>query len=122
MVLVQPCSESGSRLAGTSSSAISTTFTACLTASPAGNVADRRTGTPLMRIDQLPRSDRVEDQRADGPRGFPMGRTGGIGLGTIVLLVLVGWALGINPMYLIGGADLLSRLGGDSSQQSQSAP
>jgi uncharacterized protein len=74
-----------------------------------------------MRLDQLPRSDRVEDQRGDGPRGFPMGRAGGIGLGTIVLLGLLGWALGINPLYLIGGAELLSRLGG-SSQQSQPAP
>jgi NitT/TauT family transport system substrate-binding protein len=39
--------------------------------------------TKAMRWDELPRSDNVEDRRADGgPRGMPMGRTGGIGIGT----------------------------------------
>jgi Putative neutral zinc metallopeptidase len=71
-----------------------------------------------MRFDQLPRSDNVEDRRGDRS-GFPMGRAGGIGLGTIILLAVVGWALGINPIYLIGGAEVLSRLGGGSQQQSQ---
>lgn len=49
-----------------------------------------------MRWDELPRSDNVEDRRADGPRGMPMGRTGGIGIGTLIVLCLIGWALGIN--------------------------
>ena len=74
-----------------------------------------------MRLDQLPRSDKVEDRRGDGPGGFPMGRAGGVGIGTIILLVIVGWALGINPLYLIGGAEILSGLRG-SQEQSQSAP
>ena len=74
-----------------------------------------------MRLDELPRSDNVEDRRGDGSGGFPMGRTGGIGIGTIILLGLIGWALGINPLYLIGGAEILSGLGG-SQQQSQPAP
>jgi uncharacterized protein len=74
-----------------------------------------------MRLDQLPRSDKVEDRRGSGPGGFPMGRAGGVGIGTIILLVLVGWALGINPLYLIGGAEILSGLRG-SQQQSQPAP
>ena len=56
-----------------------------------------------MRWDELPRSDNVEDRRADGPRGVPMGRTGGIGIGTLVILCLIGWALGINPLDLIEG-------------------
>src|SRR5262245_33576260 len=72
-----------------------------------------------MRIDQLPRSDRVEDRRG---RGSPLGRAGGLGLGTIVILGLLGWALGINPLYLIGGAEVLSRMGGGSTEQSQPAP
>jgi uncharacterized protein len=72
-------------------------------------------------LDQLPRSDKVEDRRGSGPGGFPMGRAGGVGLGTIILLVLIGWALGINPLYLIGGAEILSGLRG-SQQQSQPAP
>jgi hypothetical protein len=74
-----------------------------------------------MRLDELPRSDKVEDRRGDAPGGFPMGRAGGVGIGTIILLVLVGWALGINPLYLIGGAEILSGLRG-SQQQSQPAP
>jgi uncharacterized protein len=48
-------------------------------------------------------------------------RAGGVGIGTIILLVLVGWALGINPRYLIGGAEVLSGLRG-SQEQSQPAP
>jgi uncharacterized protein len=74
-----------------------------------------------MRLDELPRSGKVEDRREDGPRGFPMRRAGGIGIGTIILLAVIGWALGINPLYLIGGAEILSRLGG-SQPQSQPAP
>jgi predicted metalloprotease len=50
-----------------------------------------------------------------------MGRAGGVGFGTIILLVIVGWALGINPLYLIGGAEILSGLRG-SQQESQPAP
>jgi len=52
-----------------------------------------------------------------------MGRAGvgGLGIGTIVVLGLIGWALGINPLYLIGGAEILSGSGG-SQQQSQPAP
>ena len=65
-----------------------------------------------MRLDELPRSDKVEDRRGEAPGGFPLGRTGGIGIGTIILLGLIGWALGINPIYLIGGAEILSGLGG----------
>jgi len=74
-----------------------------------------------MRLDELPRSDKVEDRRGGGSGGFRIGRGGGIGIGTLILLVVVGWALGINPLYLIGGAEILSRLGG-STQQSQPTP
>jgi predicted metalloprotease len=66
-----------------------------------------------MRLDQLPRSDKVEDRRAEGPR---LGRGAGLGIGTIIILGLIGWALGINPLYLIGGAELLSRMGGSQEQ------
>jgi len=65
--------------------------------------------------------DNVEDRRGAGPGGFSMGRAGGLGIGTVVILVLVGWALGINPLYLIGGAEILSGMRG-SQQQSQPAP
>ncbi len=66
-----------------------------------------------MRLDELPRSDNVEDRR--GMR-MPGGR-GGLGIGTVVILGLLGWWLGIDPRILIGGAEIFT--GGDSSQQQQ---
>ncbi len=68
-----------------------------------------------MRLDELPKSDNVEDRRG-GLSGFPGGR-GGIGIGTIVVLGLIGWALGIDPRVLIGGAEMMSR---DNQTQQQS--
>ena len=65
-----------------------------------------------MRIDELPESNQIEDRR--GARGLPGGR-GGIGIGTVVVLGLIGWALGIDPSLLIGGAEMLS--GGGTQQQ-----
>ena len=49
-----------------------------------------------MRLDELPKSARIEDRR-----GVTVAR-GGIGVGTIVVLGLIGWALGIDPRLLIG--------------------
>ena len=73
-----------------------------------------------MRLDELPRSNNIEDRRgAGGGFNIPGGR-GGLGIGTIVVLGLIGWALGIDPSVLIGGAELISN-GGSSSQQ-QTAP
>src|SRR5215510_6673442 len=69
-----------------------------------------------MRFDQLPRSDQIEDRRGETRRGFPMGRAGGIGIGTLLFLTVVGWALGINPIYLIGGAEILSGLRGPQQE------
>ena len=67
-----------------------------------------------MRLDDLPESSNVEDRRADsgggGGGGFgrlPIG--GGLGIGTIVVLGLIGWALGIDPSLLIGGAEMLKQ-------------
>src|SRR2546429_9991692 len=76
-----------------------------------------------MRLDQLPRSDNVEDRRGeDGGAGFriPGGR-GGLGIGTIIVLGLVGYWLGIDPSVLIGGAEILSG-GGTSQKQSNPGP
>ena len=68
-----------------------------------------------MRLDNLPQSDRIEDRRGGRSGGIPGARSGGIGIGTVVVLGLVGWALGIDPRVLIQGADMLSKTG--QSQQ-----
>jgi predicted metalloprotease len=70
-----------------------------------------------MRIDELPRSDRIEDRRGGGG-GLPGGR-GGLGIGAIVVLGLIGWALGIDPRVLIEGAETIS--GSNQPQQQADA-
>ncbi len=80
-----------------------------------------------MRLDDVPESDNIEDRRSDGPSvgpggpsfGLPIGR-GGLGIGTIVVIVLVCWALGIDPRLLIGGAEILT--GNNQTQQQQYSP
>jgi len=50
--------------------------------------------------------------------GIPGGR-GGLGIGTVLILGLVGWALGIDPRLLISGAEMVAggRDGGTVQQQ-----
>jgi len=60
-----------------------------------------------MRWDEFRRSSNVEDDRGESSGGMPGGMHG-LGLGTVIILGLVGWALGIDPMTLITGADILS--------------
>lgn len=76
-----------------------------------------------MRWEDFRTSANVEDRRGDGGFGgglMPGGR-GGLGIGTIVVLGLIGWALGINPALLIGGAEILTG-GGSGGQSYQQAP
>src|SRR4030081_2864418 len=71
-----------------------------------------------MRYDDFRRSDDIEDRRGDdgggmgggGGFGIPMGG-GGLGIGTIIVLGLVGYALGIDPRILIGGAEIFTGSG-----------
>jgi predicted metalloprotease len=77
-----------------------------------------------MRWEDLPESGNIEDRRDEGGGGFgggglgmPMG-AGGMSIGTIVVLGLVGWALGIDPSLLIGGAEILT--GGNQPRVEQS--
>jgi predicted metalloprotease len=80
-----------------------------------------------MRYDDFRRSDDIDDRRDDGGGGgggggfgLPMGG-GGLGIGTVIVLGLVGWAFGIDPRILIGGAEILT--GGQSpSYQSDRRP
>ena len=75
-----------------------------------------------MRWDDFRRSSNVEDDReASASRGGMPGGAGGLGIGTIIILGLIGWALGIDPSVLINGAQILSG-GGAPSQQTDEAP
>jgi predicted metalloprotease len=69
-----------------------------------------------MRDDDLRASSNVDDRRGQGG-GFPGGR-GGLGIGTIVILTLLGWLFGINPAVLINGAQMVTGGGSSVSQQS----
>jgi len=64
-----------------------------------------------MEDDDLRASTNIEDRR--GMRGQTKG---GLGIGAIIVLGLLGWATGIDPRLLIGGAELLT--GGQTVQQS----
>ncbi|HXI08989.1 MAG: KPN_02809 family neutral zinc metallopeptidase [Bradyrhizobium sp.] len=66
-----------------------------------------------MRYDDFRQSDNIDDRRDDGGggmgggMGIPMGG-GGLGIGTIIVLGLLGYAFGIDPRILIGGAEILT--------------
>jgi len=68
-----------------------------------------------MRWDDFRRSDNIEDDRGGGGGygggmgGLPIGGGGGLGIGAVVVLGLIGWALGIDPRLLIGGAEMLNQ-------------
>ena len=73
-----------------------------------------------MRWDDFRSSDNIEDRRGEGGGGgigFPGGGAGGLGIGTIVVLLIIGWVTGINPAILIGGAEQMTRGGGQSREQ-----
>jgi predicted metalloprotease len=71
-------------------------------------------------------SDNVEDRRAEDYAGSSGGDggmigTGHLGLGAIIVLGLVGWAFGIDPRVLIGGAEMLTNGQHQQTAQTQQA-
>jgi hypothetical protein len=76
-----------------------------------------------MRWEDYRRSDNIEDRRGEsyGGGGPMFGGTGNLGIGAVIVLGLIGWALGVDPRLLIGGAEMVNgmRQGG---QMSQNAP
>lgn len=63
-----------------------------------------------MRWDDFRSSENIEDRRGDGPLagpGFPLpaGR-GGMGLGTIIIVGLIAWAVGIDPRIILSGIEM----------------
>jgi predicted metalloprotease len=76
-----------------------------------------------MRTDDFRPSDNVEDDReqsASRGGGMP-GGAGGLGIGTVIIISLVGWYFGIDPSVLLNGAQILTG-GGSATQQSAPAP
>ena len=78
-----------------------------------------------MRWEDLRQSTNLEDDREasasrGGGFGIP-GGGGGLGIGMVIILGLIGWALGIDPSVLIGGAQILTG-GGEATQQTGPAP
>ena len=71
-------------------------------------------------------SNNVEDRRgmsAGSGGGFRMptgGRGGGIGIGGLVVILLISWALGINPLTLLSGGDV--SMDGGGQQQTGTRP
>lgn len=74
-------------------------------------------------------SDNIEDRRGMGSpqmggagRGFRIpigGKGGGLSITSIIIILVISWALGINPLTLLSGGDML---GGGSSSQTQQVP
>ena len=69
-----------------------------------------------MEWENFRRSDNIEDRRDDSGGGFDtgsggmIGGAGGLGLGTFVVLGLIGWAFGIDPRMLINGAEVVNNV------------
>ena len=87
-----------------------------------------------MRWDEFRTSENVEDRRGQGGGlggsgglgggggfGIPMGR-GGLGIGTMIVLGIVSYALGIDPRILIGGAEMVANRGGGQRIEQQQQP
>ncbi len=71
-----------------------------------------------MRLDDFKPSSNVEDRRG---MNFP-GGGGGLGIGTVIVVGLLGWALGINPMTLLGGLEALQGSGQQQTTQGRKGP
>ncbi|WP_374544905.1 neutral zinc metallopeptidase [Rhodoblastus sp.] len=75
-----------------------------------------------MKWEDFRQSDNIEDRRDDGPMmAGGGGSSGHLGLGAMIVLGLIGYALGIDPRLLIGGAEMVNQMGGGRQQQ-QAAP
>jgi predicted metalloprotease len=73
-----------------------------------------------MRWEDFRQSDNVEDVRgSSGGPGLP-GGAGGLGIGTVLVLGILGYALGIDPRILISGMEAIQ--GGGPAQYRQGPP
>lgn len=75
-----------------------------------------------MKWEGQEQSRNVEDRRSGGMGGVPrLGGRRGLGLGSIVIALVVGWIFGINPLTVLG---LMGGMGGESgsAEVAQQAP
>ncbi len=83
-----------------------------------------------MKWEDFRQSDNIEDRRGDdqyadaGVGGGGLGSSGHLGLGAMIVLGLIGYALGIDPRVLIGGAEMVGGMqsGGQQQQVARSHP
>ena len=74
-----------------------------------------------MRTDDFRPSTNVEDDReGSGSRGGFPGGTGGLGIGTVIIIGLISWYFGIDPSVLLNGAQILT--GGSPMQRTGPVP
>lgn len=73
-----------------------------------------------MKWDDYRQSENLEDRRSGGGRGGMPGGRAGVGFGTMLVLGILGYALGIDPRILIGGAEMLQ--GARTPSQQTSTP
>jgi predicted metalloprotease len=71
-----------------------------------------------MKWEESRQSDNVEDRRGSDQYAGG-GGSGHLGLGAMVILGLIGYAFGIDPRLLIGGAEMVSKV---THKSQQSAP
>jgi predicted metalloprotease len=74
-----------------------------------------------MEWENTPLSDNVEDRRGGGGLSG-IGGSGGLGLGTILVLTVIGYFTGIDPRMLIGGAEVVSEMRSPAPQSQAAAP
>jgi len=87
-----------------------------------------------MRWQGRAESSNIEDRRGAGPSmggfsggpglggGIPIGGRGGLGIGGIIVLLIICWVLGINPLTLLSGGNYDTGSSTDGSSYSQPAP
>lgn len=60
-----------------------------------------------MQYNDFRRSENIEDRRGDeAPIGLPGVSSGGIGIGGLIIVGLISWALGIDPRLVLGGLEM----------------
>jgi predicted metalloprotease len=87
-----------------------------------------------MRWQGRAESSNIEDRRGAGPSmggfsggpglggGIPIGGRGGLGIGGIIVLLIICWVLGINPLTLLSGGNYDTGSSTGGSSYSQPAP